>query len=263
MIKVNEKNLGNCKDILYDDIPSYSGIVVKESKGDVWVNDLNCPTLAIVYSEPVGGYAILGDVSSEEEYESLIGFIDSELVANASSFFEFSVEEDALEKRLLSHFSDKPVQKEYELFHRTDTVVPAVSIGYEVHEIDLGVINQISSFSNGEFLKEILLESWDSFDDFIDRSLGYIAVDGHKIIGFIIGSSRFHDVLPINIEVLKDYRKKGIAAKLSSEFVNGCLSRGLTPQWNCVEGNIPSIKTAAKTGFQMFKKKYYYYFKIK
>lgn len=264
MIKVNEKNLGNCKNILYDDIPSFSGIVVKESRGDVWVNDLEYPTLAVVYSEPVGGYAILGNVNSEAAYVLLTEFMDR-LVLKTSDCFEFSIEEETLEKRLLSHFSSKPLQKEYEYFHRIDHSVPEIPFDdYDIQEIDLGIINQLKGghYTNGVFLKDMLLESWSNYDDFIDRSIGYIAVDGPKIIGFIVGSSRYHDILPINIEVLKDYRKKGIAAKLSQVFVDSCLSKNLIPQWNCVETNSASIKTAEKIGFKRFKKKYYYYFKV-
>lgn len=48
-------------DILSEDNPSYSGILAGKCKGDIWVDDAKNPELALVYSNAVGGFAILGE----------------------------------------------------------------------------------------------------------------------------------------------------------------------------------------------------------
>lgn len=261
MIKVDSSNLGNCKKILYDDCPSFSGIVVKESKGDVWVNDLEFPTLAIVYSEPVGGYAILGTVASDEEFHHFVEWIDLDLISRETSYFEFSVEDKSLEQRLINYYKNKPLLKEQEYFYRINNYVDDVICPYyDVQLIDDVIAGELEHHKH---FSSIILETWETYEDFLERSLGYVALDGNEVVGFIIGSSRFHDTLPINIKVLKEHRQKNIAAKLAEVFVNNCLDQGLIPQWNCVKSNIASIKTAEKIGFKMFKKSYYYYFSIK
>ncbi|HKL41920.1 MAG TPA: GNAT family N-acetyltransferase, partial [Clostridia bacterium] len=66
----------------------------------------------------------------------------------------------------------------------------------------------------------------------------------------------------IDIETHADHRKKGIAMTLTQYFINECIQRKLIPQWNCVDSNIASRKTAESLGFKLLKKKPYYWFKL-
>jgi len=74
--------------------------------------------------------------------------------------------------------------------------------------------------------------------------------------------SRFEKVVAIDIEIHEDYRRKVLATTLTQHFVNACIQRELIPQWNCVDSNIASRNTAESIGFQLIKKKPFYWFKL-
>ena len=53
----------------------------------------------------------------------------------------------------------------------------------------------------------------------------------------------------IGIDVLPDYRHRGIASALVSALANEIFSRGRVPFYCAAWSNIPSVKTAIRAGF--------------
>ena len=49
MFKVDKLNIKTIGNIIYEDSPSFSGIVAGECKGDIWVDDVEVPSIALVY----------------------------------------------------------------------------------------------------------------------------------------------------------------------------------------------------------------------
>ena len=62
----------------------------------------------------------------------------------------------------------------------------------------------------------------------------------------VIGTARYQNVLPIDIETKEEYRQKGLAYLLTQYFVNACVESGLVAQWNCIDSNIASRSTVVK-----------------
>ncbi|MGN0402432.1 MAG: GNAT family N-acetyltransferase [Acetatifactor sp.] len=54
----------------------------------------------------------------------------------------------------------------------------------------------------------------------------------------------YEKYVPIDIEVLEEHRKKGVAKALTIAFVKHCMKCDLVPQWDCVESNKGSIHLA-------------------
>ncbi|MFA5522831.1 MAG: hypothetical protein WDA24_00590 [Tissierellales bacterium] len=50
MLKVNELSSKAIDKITYEDSPSFSGIGAGECKGDMWVDDIDSPNIALVSS---------------------------------------------------------------------------------------------------------------------------------------------------------------------------------------------------------------------
>ncbi len=266
MRKVMSCNYSQCKSILYKDNPSFSSIVIGNSKGELWVNNIEKPAVALAYSAPVGGFAIMG---TPENYDGFFQFLEKkfliELKAKGFNYFEFTVEEPILEKRVLEKFSDKEMNQEDEYFYRKydKTEVHELS-DYSVLRVNSDIIKNLNSgvYDNPEFLKKRILESWNSYEEFLDSSLAFIAIKEKTIVGVILGTAVFDKVVAIDIETHADHRKKGIAMTLTQYFINECIQRKLIPQWNCVDSNIASRKTAESLGFKLLKKKPYYWFKL-
>ena len=111
-------------------------------------------------------------------------------------------------------------------------------------------------------LEERLLNSWGSYQIFLNKSVAFVALHKKKIQAVVVGTARFQNIIPIDIETAKQHRKKGLASALTYNFVNECIKQNLVPQWNCVDSNDASKKTAENADFTFMKKELYYWFGI-
>ncbi len=79
--------------------------------------------------------------------------------------------------------------------------------------------------------------------------LAYGAYDGDRLIGLAGCSADCESMWQIGIDVLPEYRRKGVAAALTSNLAAEVLERGRVPFYCCAWANIPSAKNAIKSGF--------------
>ncbi len=79
--------------------------------------------------------------------------------------------------------------------------------------------------------------------------LGVGAYDGGQLVGLAGCSADCETMWQIGVDVLPAYRKKGIAAALTSNLAMEVLKRDLVPFYCCAWSNIRSAKNAIKSGF--------------
>ena len=75
------------------------------------------------------------------------------------------------------------------------------------------------------------------------------AYDGEKLIGLAGCSADCDSMWQIGVDVLPQYRKKGIAAALTSRLAMEILEREKVPFYCCAWSNIRSTRNAIKSGF--------------
>ncbi|MSU00901.1 GNAT family N-acetyltransferase [Tissierella pigra] len=271
MFKVDKLSLKAIEKLTYDDSPNFSGIVAGECKGDMWVDDLDNPNIALVYSFAADSFSILGEPSNIQIYNKFKDFLLEnmfhQLKGKGIDYFEFSVESEKTKPYILDIFNNQVIQSEDEyILRKTDkyngnNIVPD---GYEIFKVDYEFLKKLESglFENKDFLAERLLESWGTYDNFLNKSIGYVAVNQNEIVAVILGTARFKNIIPIDIETENSHRKKGLAFALACYFVNECIDNGVIAQWDCMDSNIASRKTAERVGFQFFKKNKVYWFDI-
>lgn len=256
--------------VLDDRNPSVSSILAGISKGKIWYDDLENPTLAITYSYCVGGCGIVGKIN-KDSIEEVTGFFEKvfqSLRQNRIYEFEFSSEDNELYKDVLEIFSNKKIMTEIEYSYRIDHKIPEdicnLSREYQYRMVDLDFIDKVrnGTIANHYMLTDRIENSWDSYEDFLKKSKACIALHNNMIIGIIFGSSRYKKVIDVDIETLKEYQRKGIATRLTMHFVNNCMEDGLTIQWDHTESNKISGLLAKKCGFKLLKKRPYYWFDI-
>lgn len=80
--------------------------------------------------------------------------------------------------------------------------------------------------------------------------LGVGAYDGGRLIGLAGCSADCDSMWQIGIDVLPEYRRKGIAAALTSQLAAEILKRGKVPFYCCAWCNLPSARNAVKAGFR-------------
>jgi ribosomal protein S18 acetylase RimI-like enzyme len=279
MIKVDDfyrlKEINNVTS-LYS--PSFSGIVSGECKGNVWVDNLECPNIALVESTPVGGFAFLGAIRTEEQGEQLKQFLEKELFPMLKSSgvdsFEFSAEQEEVTKFIINTFQHKEIAHEQEFSYQASELVAAsresLPQQYVMHQVDDKFWESLSQngdgngdkFKNVHLLKNKIEESWYSSSDFINRSLAFCISYENYIVAVIVGTARFNNTLAIDIETDKAHQNKGLASALTKEFINQCVARGLSAQWDCVESNINSKRLVEKLEFKMIRQQTVYWFDI-
>ena len=79
--------------------------------------------------------------------------------------------------------------------------------------------------------------------------LGVGAYDGEKLIGLAGCSADCDSMWQIGVDVLPEYRRKGIAAALTSRLAVEILKRGKVPFYCSAWSNIRSVRNAIKSGF--------------
>lgn len=72
---------------------------------------------------------------------------------------------------------------------------------------------------------------------------------GGRPAGFARSCIDSTNMRQINIDVLPEYRRRGLAAYLVNILTNEVLSRGLIPYYFTSFGNIPSMRTAVRNGY--------------
>lgn len=271
MIKVEKLNLVNFDKLISNDSPSYSGILAGECYGDLWVDDILNPSIALAYSYAAGAFSILGEPDNHNIYSCFIKFLEKSLFMylknKGINYFEFSVESDKLRSFILNQFSHKAIQSEYEFsFRRNEkyekdiTTIP----GYKIHKVDYDFIEKLENdiYENKSFLTKRLLESWGTYSNFIKKSFAYVAVYKNRIVSVLVGTARFKNIIPIDIETENIHKRKGLAYVLIHYFVNECIENGITAQWDCVDSNIASKAIVNKADFNFLRESVVYWFDI-
>ncbi len=271
MFKVDKLDPRIIDNIIYEDSPSFSGIVAGECKGEIWVDDIENPNIALVASFAVGGFSILGELTNIEVFNKFKAFMTEDMLCELKSrgvdYFEFSIESEKAKPYILDIFNNKVIQTEDEYILRKNgkynesIIVPD---GYKIFKVNSEFLKKLESgvFDNQGFLAERLLESWGTYNNFLKKGVAFVAVNQNRIVAVIVGTARFKNIIPIDIETEDSHRKKGLAFGLIHYFVNECADNGFIAQWNCMDSNIASKRIVQKAGFQFFKKNTVYWFEI-
>lgn len=80
--------------------------------------------------------------------------------------------------------------------------------------------------------------------------LGVGAFDGGKLIGLAGCSADCDTMRQIGIDVLPEYRRRGIASALTSRLAVEIINDGKVPFYCCAWSNIASARNAVKSGFR-------------
>lgn len=80
--------------------------------------------------------------------------------------------------------------------------------------------------------------------------LGLGAYDGETLAGLAACSADCEDMWQIGVDVLPAYRRRGIAAALTSRLALEILARGKVPFYCAAWSNIKSVRNAVKSGFR-------------
>ena len=79
--------------------------------------------------------------------------------------------------------------------------------------------------------------------------LGVGAYDGNKLIGLAGCSADAKEMWQIGVDVLPEYRRRGIASAITSKLAIEILARNKVPFYCSAWSNIRSVRNGIKSGF--------------
>lgn len=91
------------------------------------------------------------------------------------------------------------------------------------------------------------IEAFDSPEDFVDRGLGFAALDGERVMGVAYSSLVCSRGIEVSIFVKERYRERGVATALAGRLLLAGHHEGMRPNWDAA--NPESCKLALKLGF--------------
>lgn len=257
-----DRSISDYSAVTVDTCPSFSGIVAGRCKGELWVDQVERPAVALAYSQAVGGFAFMGELADDQAYRRLEHFLMHTLLPKlkqaGSDLFEFSIESERLNEPILQMFAHQIIHTEQELHYRqtrstqSSLVVPD---GYDLHMATPESLNGIEQgrWRNGQLLMGRILGSWRTLQDFFADSLSFYITHEDRIVAAIVGTARFKHMVAIDIITEKEHRQKGLGLVLAEVFVSACMRRNLIAQWSCMASNAASRALAVRAGFTFFR----------
>jgi hypothetical protein len=233
-------------------------IIEGTNPGWVFVDSLECPKVAMVWSVGQEGFYFVGSETVADFNNALNNYIDEVIEERALEAklnrFEFSGETEAwcpVFEKIFSH-RKLNISKQYiyklEKGHWVDYNKRLNTSPYTLRQIDKELLED-SKIKNTDFLTNEILRWWASVDDFTENSHGFCMMDNDTIANYSMGNFFVDNVMTIGIETIEKYRRQGLSQITSEAFIEKCFKEDNKVQWECMGENVASYKLAEKLKF--------------
>lgn len=256
MYELSKLNYNKIKSMIDRNISSnaFLSVIDGYSPGAVFVDDLENPITALIWSKGVAGFGVAGNRLSEYFTNNFLPFVDDYLIhflrEQGHTRFEVNCINEALNHSFTQLISVKNPDKWNQNLYAYDNS----NQGYRKCKCDKKayIVNRelLESRVNTDLIKETITQYWDSLDEFFLHGIGYCCLENNTAVSLSYTSFISDSFYEIGIETLECYRKKGYAYIASLSVLDAVISRGKVPFWECSADNIASAKTAEKHGFR-------------
>ena len=223
---------------------------------------LENPDYGRVYSQPTFDFVLhqcdFGEVRSKglRSYQAVVDFLLNE--ESLPQYFHIYNTHPQLYQLIASneavgHKYRKRVQLRYQKeiigSNYRNRLPDGFSLGHlSAHELDL-----LETSGLGLFKK-----FWNSRTEFLEMGIP-ILIKGpaNEPACLCYASTVAAGLAEVDIITLSEYRGLGLAKASAEEFIEICLRKSITPNWDCFEDNVASLKTAISLGFTQLKEYYF------
>lgn len=167
----------------------------------------------------------------------------SDLVTEYIGRFEFY---HCFETPNMHWLNDRLVKRGHEVCFMAEYYLPDVN-----RIVDMECMYETRILVQDDF-KELYLPEWSNALCEDRKHLdvfGVGAYDNGRLVGFAACSADCDEMWQIGVDVLPEYRQKGIASALTSRLAREILYRGKVPFYCSAWSNIRSVRNAVKSGF--------------
>lgn len=230
-------------------------IIEGNTAADVYVDALECPTITIVWDTK---YSILcGGKSDSTTLLKAIQFIKdyilTETIRKDRGATKVLFENDEWRKALLEAMEEwNPNAYPRSVYRHSLECIPNPAHGgleADIKQINLEMLHD-ENLGNVQGLVEELKQMWGTPENFLSGGFGFCAVEDNAIAAWCTGEYFSKNWCGIGVETYEGYQQKGLATALTIRILKHCKEEGKVPHWDCWKNNLPSVKTAEKTGFE-------------
>lgn len=227
--------------------PLISSVIQGDQRGQILANDLDELTGALVVAN--FGFTFFVGKEDERFHEELIRLFGTGNELRPSYLLWYSPPEtwhkvlddvapDAVKRRQRIRYN---FSKDHAGWMNEPVVSPP---GFELKNLSFELLPKTEKF-------QLKLDSrfWTSADEVVNKSLGVCLVKDGEVASLCYAAAVVDGLAEVDVVTDNNFRGQGLATSVAREFINQCLSRGITPTWDCFDYNTGSVKLAQKLGF--------------
>ncbi len=248
MYKLGQKDYKKVANLIKSDNDlSVLSVIHNRMPGDIFVNDIDQPTSALIRTSECN--LIAGRIDNEEFNANISDELDfwDPVIPDTEEW------ENHIPLVHKNHFIRRYTRCHYLLSREkfidsnTNRLLPN---GFIIEQVNLDFLRN-NKFKNSEPLLQAI-EDWKSDEDFIKYGGGSYVRNKDEIVCYSLWDCSYLDQVEIGVHTTENYRKKGFGIISAAETVRTCFDKGYTKiRWTCVQANKGSKAIAEKLGFEL------------
>ena len=206
--------------------------------GSAWADSMSEPTVARLDS---GAFSLLGGDHGAAAARALLGL---------APVYYVTPETDGWRRVLQKSFGEAISTLPFTPFSwasldaaHLEDLAQRMPAGFGLRRVDAALAERLPADTGNDYF----LESFRSFEDFLERGAGFCAVDDGKIVSAATSAAASSHGIDIDIATLAEYRRRGLGTAVGAGLVLHCLQNGLEPHW--LAANAGSERLAARLGY--------------
>lgn len=232
-------------------------IVYGFNPGCIFVDNINNPKTAMIWSKGIEGFYFVGEENNTEFNEYINKYIDDNIHKHAVKYnlksYEFSGTSNKWDQTFEKMFDNRDMyiskQYVYKNSKNKNNLIKNLSLNkdYSVHIVNRNLL-QNNTYDLG-LVRAIILDYWDSFEDYCKQGMGVCITHNSTAVCACLTSFKTNDTMESHIITSQNYRKKGLATFAVGQFVKEAKSAGYNLYWDCMEKNFGSRALAEKHNY--------------
>lgn len=230
-------------------------VITGNNPGWVFVDDSDEPSSALVWSQGIEGFYLMGNNANPRFNSVLLSYIETELTPRMKDLhytkFEVSGTHkkwDATINRLFATQNiDSFIQRVYTYNLKTPPKAKPIPKDFSIVPVDKKLLS--SPYENSAYVVEELEKFWHSVRVFLHDGFAYCAIHKNAIASICYVSFISGKTYAFGVETFEAYKRQGLAQALAAESVKRALQEKVVPYWDCSAVNIGSVKVAEGLGF--------------
>ena len=224
--------------------PFISSVIENRQRGQVFVDRQPNPRSALVINN-FGFMCLIGAELNPEFDDALVELISGANKIRSSYLLWYSPPQ-AWQQKLDVAGARRRERIRYEFQGNTRYLSEPISCpsGFEIRKLDTELIPKTKKFG-----VEIDSRFWSSAQDFNENGLGFCIINDDNVVSMCYAAAISEGLAEVYVATDEAYRQQGLAGLVSQQFIRECLTRGITPTWDCFEYNTGSRRLAEGLGF--------------